>query len=246
MKSAKFRLNYNFKVYRFTGILLLWLIPFFVPAQNNTQDTSKIAAFIKKANQLSSASGDSGIFYFQKAIKLADNLSNASSSKGNIKTVLLRQLIKAELGLGLIYYQNVDYSKALEHYQLAYKSAKVLGRPAYLGECLFNFGEVYLEQSLFQQAMSNYTEAVIEFEKVKDKPGIYWCFVGMGIAQKQCGNFTDAVICYEKALAIATGAGMKLEVAYCFNNLGNVYRQQGNFVKSMDAYEKALLRFNAM
>jgi tetratricopeptide (TPR) repeat protein len=208
-------------------------------------DTATISTYIKTANGFTSGVSDSAIYYFQKASKLA-NTELSSDKPKKISNKILKQLIDAELGCGLVYYRNLDYQKAMLHYQLAYNAAKTLGNHYYLGECLFNFGEVYLEQSQYPQAMARYNEAIGEFEKANDKSGVYWCYIGMGIAQKQCGNFTDAELCYEKALTIAKSADLKPEIAYCYNNLGNVYRKQGNFVKSMDAYEKALSCFIAL
>lgn len=217
---------------------------FAVPAQQSV-DTAMISAYLKRANGFTSGLSDSAIIYYQKASKLA-NEGLTSDKPKKISNKILKQLIDAELGLGLVYYRNLDYQKAMMHYQLAYNAAKSLGQHYYLGECLFNFGEVYLEQSQYPQAMKQYSEAILEFEKANNKSEIYWCYIGMGIAQKQCGNFTDAEICYEKALTIAESAAMKPEIAYCYNNLGNVYRKQGNFLKSMDAYEKALNCFNEL
>lgn len=242
MRSAKtwlFNLTLSLFFSSFTNINLIA-----GPVQQST-DTATISTYIKKANRFTSEFADSAIFYFQKASKLANEGLTAGKQK-SITSKFLEQLIEAELGLGLVYYKDLDYQKAIQHYQLAYNAAKTLGQHKYLGECLFNFGEVYLEQSQYPQAMDRYSEAIVEFEKENDKSGIYWCYIGMGIAQKQCGNFTDAELCYEKALTIAKSADLKPEIAYCYNNLGNVYRKQGNFVKSMDAYEKALSCFNAL
>lgn len=215
-----------------------------IPAQKSA-DTALISVYIKKANGFTSGLSDSAILYFQKASKLA-NAGLSDDKQKRISNKILKQLIEAELGSGLIYYRNLDYKKAMRHYHLAYNAAKTMGNHYYLGECLFNFGEVHLEQSQYPQAMARYSEAILEFEKENDKSGIYWCYIGMGITQKQCGNFTDAELCYEKALTIAKSANLKPEIAYCYNNLGNVYRKQGNLVKSMDAYEKALSCFNAL
>jgi tetratricopeptide (TPR) repeat protein len=245
MKNNLFR-------FRIKSLMLVFSIFTFLPdkviANQDlvlSPDTSLVSSYLKRAQSQSASSSDSAIYYFQKAITLSSK-GVASSISKNLRNKSLRQLIKSELGLGLIYYQILDYPKAMMHYERAYKSAKVLGLSFYQAECLFNFAEVHLEQSHYTEAMARYFEAIQEYNKTKNKSGIYWCYIGMGIAQKQCGNFNDAIICYENALAIAVEGKMKIEVAYCYNNLGNVYRQQGNFVKSMDAYEKALSEFNSM
>jgi tetratricopeptide (TPR) repeat protein len=216
-----------------------------VPGTQVLNDTTLISTYLKKAKQHARSSSDSAIYYYQEAVKSA-NQNIASKVPKHIRNYMMGQLIEAELGLGLVYYQLVDYAKAMQHYELAFNSAKILGEHHYIAECLFNFAEVQLEQSNYSQAMNHYFESMQEYKIANDKQGIFWCYIGMGIAQKQFGNFNDAVLCYENALSLANKARMKAEIAYCYNNLGNVYRQQGNFVKSMNAYEKALSCFIAL
>ena len=246
MKSILFRFYFKCLVPVISGFAFLNLYASPVDPQQSLPDTVLVGSFLKRAGEVKSTSPDSAINYYQKAIKLAGEAVSFSSTPKDLKNQISRQLIQAELGLGLLYYQKMDYTTAMQHYELAYKSAQILGQPFYLGECLFNFAEVHLEQSRYSLAMTRYFEAMQEYVASNDKSGIYWCYNGMGIVQKQCGNFNDAVICYEKGLAIATEAGMKPEIAYCYNNLGNVYRKQGNLEKSMSAYEQALTSFNGM
>jgi tetratricopeptide (TPR) repeat protein len=223
-----------------SGLLLYGINAYSASPKQTFPDTSLVSTYLKRANSLNT---DSAIYYYQKAIELTTESATLSIPK-NLRNKIKRQFIQAELGIGLIYYQNLDYTKAMTDYEQAYKSAKELDDHFFMAECLFNFAEVHLEKSEYALAMNRYSEALQEYTFLKNKSAVYWCYNGMGITQKQCGNFNDAIICYENALAIANEASMKPEVAYCYNNLGNVYRKQGNFLKSMDAYEKALTCFN--
>ena len=209
---------------------------------NASSDTTKIAFYLQQASNTSS---DSAIVLYQKAIKLsAENLK--PGLKPTKQKPLLRFLVEGYLGVGLVYYQKVDYKQALVQYEAAYQYALRLNEPYSIGDCLFYFAEVYLEQSLHGDAMQKYSEALAQYQKASSKDGEFWCYSGMGIVQKQSGNFADAILCYNKALAVATHSGMKNEVAYCYNNLGNVYRKQGDFPKAMASYQKAITEFNKL
>jgi tetratricopeptide (TPR) repeat protein len=209
---------------------------------NAPADTAIISSSLKQA---ADASSDSAIMLYNKAIQLAvENLK--PGLKSSIKKPLLRFLVKGYLGLGLVHYQKVEYKQALMQYQAAYQYALRLDEPYSVGDCQFYIAEVYLEQSLFGDAMLKYSEALAQYQKSGSKDGEFWCYSGMGIVQKQSGNFSDAILCYSKALNVASGAGMKNEVAYCYNNLGNVYRKQGDFPKAMSSYQKALIEFNKL
>ena len=205
-------------------------------------DTTLISSFLQYAD---TSSSDTALVYYQQAINLAnEKLKSASNPVFNKK--LLYQLVKAHLGLGLVYYQQMDYDNALRYFDLALLSAKKTENPGLTGECLFNFGEVYLEQSRYKEAMGKYQEALGLYKKAGDESGAFWCYLSMGIVQKQIGNFNDAVICYEDALSTAHNAGLKNEEASCYNNLGNVYRKKGDFSKAMESYQKAINSFNAL
>lgn len=222
------------------SILLLFLLTPSIFGQI-PNDTTAMIGLITMAEKCSSA--DSSVLLYKKAVAIGNEALKTSLPK-NIRNTILKKTIIAELGLGLIYYQRVEYEVAIQHYELASGLAKELNDHYYLGECLFNFGEVYLEQSKFSLAMTRYFEAMKEYELIDDNVGVYWCYIGMGIVQKHCGNFGDAVICYNKALSIAESEGLKTEAAYCHNNIGIVYRREGNFAKAMENFEKALKCFS--
>jgi tetratricopeptide (TPR) repeat protein len=205
-------------------------------------DTSLVASFLAKAGKTSS---DSSVLIYLQAARLAEEGFKGQTNTTKGKTYL-RQMVKANLGIGLVYYQKLEYQKALSYYELAYQAADKLKEPFFLGECLFNFAEVYLEQSRYRDAMDKYNEAMLQYRKAENASGIFWSYSGMGIVQKQSGNFNDAILCYNNALDVASKAGMKYEVAICHNNLGNVYRKLGDFAKAMDAYRKAITTFNAL
>ena len=241
----------NFADFRYRHIryyLFLLIILYFgfggnkARSANTPADTALISSWLKQA---ADASSDSAILLYNKAIQLATERLNPLT-KSTARKPFLRSLVNGNLGLGLVYYQKIEYKKALTYYNSAYKYAAELNEPYFLGDCDFYIAEVYLEQSLHREAMQKYKEAIAQYEKAKSLDGVYWSYAGMGIVQKQSGNFSDAILCYNKALKVASEAGMKNEEAYCFNNLGNVYRKQGDFAKAMEAYQKAITKFNIL
>jgi len=201
-----------------------------------TADTALISA---KLTEAANAKGDTAIRLYSAAIQGAEKYLRLGGNK-SYTDAIKRKLIRARLGLGLVYYNRMEYSKALDSYSLSLEAAVNLGDPYLIGECYFNDAEVYLEQSRFADAMKFYRQSLDQYRKVGDKSGEFWCYTGMGIVQKQTGNYKDALVCYNNALATAQKSGMKNEEATCFNNLGNVYRRQGDFAKAMESYQKAI------
>jgi tetratricopeptide (TPR) repeat protein/DNA-binding CsgD family transcriptional regulator len=163
-----------------------------------------------------------------------------------MKKTLQKQLIKAYTGLGMLYFQEMQYDKAKQNFDPAFSLSKELSSPLDMADCLFNLAELNLEQSRFSEATRYYTESMDQYKIAGDASGQFWCFTGMGIVQKQMGNLGDAVVCYNKALEVAQKSGLKNEAASCYNNLGNVYRKKGDFSRAMESYEKAITHFKAL
>jgi tetratricopeptide (TPR) repeat protein len=205
-------------------------------------DTALISASLVKA---ANAKGDTAIRLYNAAIQAAEKCLRENGSIA-FKNAVKRKLIKARLELGLVFYNKMEYAKALNLYNQAILESESLGDIALQAECNFNIAEVYLEQSQFSRAMEFYSLSLSGYEKANDNGSQFWCYTGMGIVQKQCGNYRDAIQFYTKALEKASSAGLAYEKAICYNNLGNVYRKLGDFAKAMESYQKAIEVFRKM
>ncbi len=215
-------------------------------AESSAVDTISVTAILKHAVATEEVRPDSSVYYYRLAIeKINTTLKTKRISKDSAGS-FKKKLIEAQSGLGLLFYRQVNYNAAIKCFDAAYDIAKELNDPVSKADCLFNYAEVFLEQSKYTEAMTYYYGALQQYQEISNENGAYWCYVGMGIVQKQCGNYKDAVICYQKAHEIAVGSDMKLEAAYCYNNLGIVYRRQGDIGKAMENYKLALDCFTEM
>ncbi|NTW25580.1 MAG: tetratricopeptide repeat protein [Lentimicrobium sp.] len=205
-------------------------------------DTALISANLSKA---ANTEADTAIQLYNTAIQTAEKCLREGGSKA-YKDAVKRKLIKARLGLGLVFYSNMEYAKALNLYKIALKEAEDMGDTALAAESYFDIAEVYLEQSQFTEAMEYYNFSLSRYEKLKDIASQFWCYTGMGIVQKQSGNYRDAIEFYTRALEKARGNGLSYEEAICYNNLGNVHRKTGDFAKAMEAYQKAVEVFRKL
>ena len=199
-------------------------------------DTALISAYLSKA---SNERADSAIQLYNTAISTSEKCLSQGGSKAYVQAVK-RKLVKSRLGLGLVFYNRMEYSKSINLYNQALKEADIIGDLTLQAESNFNIAEVYLEQSQYSRAMEFYELSLSGYEKVNDIGSQFWCYTGMGIVQKQCGNYRDAIRFYTKALEKASSAGLAYEKAICYNNLGNVHRKLGDFAKAMESYQKAM------
>lgn len=199
-------------------------------------DTARISASLAKASK---AQSDTAILLYNTAIQTAEKCLRQGGSRAYKNAVKLK-LIKARLGLGLAYYNKLNYSAAMQQYRQALVDAEALDQPSLVAEGNFNIAEIYLEQSQFSKAMEYYRLSLSGYEALKDHSSRFWCYTGMGIVQKQCGNYKDAAAFYTKALQTARESGLTYEEAICYNNLGNLHRKTGDFALAMESYQKAI------
>ena len=211
-------------------------------SHNALADTAFISACLSRATD---ARADSAIKHYNTAISASEKCLSQGGSKAYLQAVK-RKLIKARLGLGLVFYNRMEYSKSLSLYNQALKEAENIGDITLQAESNFNIAEVYLEQSQYSLAMEFYSLSLSGYVKANDNGSQFWCYTGMGIVQKQCGNYRDAILFYSKALEKASSAGLANEKAICYNNLGNVHRKLGDFAKAMESYQKAIEVFRKL
>jgi tetratricopeptide (TPR) repeat protein len=185
------------------------------------------------------AEADSAILLYNRAIQIAENCLLGFGSR-QYKEDIKRKLVKAKLGLGLVFYKRLEYDKALNLFTLTLKEAESLGDTELEAESYFNIAELHLELSHFKDAMEYYKISLSKYEKINDDASQFWCYTGMGIVQKQIGNYSEAIEFYLKALKKAGIVGLSHEGAICYNNLGNVYRKHGDFAMAMESYQHSI------
>ena len=199
-------------------------------------DTNLINQYLSEA---AGKGGDTAITCYNSAIAAAEKSLKGHVSK-SLETAIQKKLIRARLLLGLEYYSRLEYNKAMETNKKALGEAQAIGDLSLEAESYFNIAEVYLEQSEFSNAMEYYGLSLDKYGQNSDEGNQFWCYTGMGIVQKLCGNYRDAVGFYNRALKLASNAGLAYEQAICYNNLGNVYRKTGDFAHAMESYQKAI------
>lgn len=216
--------------------------PLFAQYKTQENDTLEINLQLEKAKN---ASGDSSISLYLETIALARKKLGESPSKP-IKNKISEQLIRALLDCSVVYFRNLEYSKALAQDSLALKLSAEYNQPLLKAESYFNLAEVFLEQSRFKSASDSYKNALDIYTEQNDASGKFWSFLGLGIVQKQTGNFNNAINFYNDALLVARQTKMQAEEASCLNNLGNIYRKKGDFSKAMESYQQAVNAFKTL
>ena len=149
-------------------------------------------------------------------------------SKGNALNVI-----------GIIYYNQGDYFKAVEYYTKSLKIKEELGDKLGIAAIFNNIGMVCYDQGNYTKAIEYYTKSLKIQEELGDKLGMANSYNSIGTIYTTEGDYAKAIEYHTKSLKIKEEIGDKLGIAMSFYNIGNIYLQ-GEDSKALECYTKSL------
>ena len=108
------------------------------------------------------------------------------------------------------------------------------------GLAYFNLGRYYQGTADFNQAITNYTEALAIFKEVGFRAGEGAAYGNLGNAYDSLGNFKQAIEYHHQHLSIAKEVGDRAREGRAYGNLGNAYRSLGNFKQAIEYHHQNL------
>ena len=108
------------------------------------------------------------------------------------------------------------------------------------GLASFNLGRYYQGIADFNQAITNYTEALAIFKEVGFRAGEGAASGNLGIAYQSLGNFKQAIEYHHQDLSIAKEVGDRAGEGRAYCNLGIAYKRLGNFKQAIEYHHQDL------
>ena len=148
--------------------------------------------------------------------------------------------------IGMAYYSEGEYDRAIEYYQKALKiDLKKLG-PEHPDTAIRynNIGTGYYSKGEYDRAIEYYQKALkIDLKKLgAEHPKIAIRYNNIGEAYRSEGEYDRAIEYYQKALKIdlkKLGAEHP-DTAIRYNNIGLAYNSKGEYDRAIEHYQKAL------
>ncbi len=204
---------------------------------------------------------------YEIRVQLYDQLATASTlnemgnlynQKGNIAEALRRYLqslkIRQQIG------NSKEIAKSLTNIGLTYRKLGLINNatryleqakqlinmedPQEASYILINLGNLYIDQKLYDKALSVFQEALFYREKTGDEIGIAKSLKSLALAQQQQGLFDKAAGNLQKALKIARKLNDGRAIADVLNDLGNLERQRGRLKEAKKYFEDAALTYD--
>ncbi|GIV30296.1 MAG: hypothetical protein KatS3mg028_1362 [Bacteroidia bacterium] len=174
--------------------------------------------------------------------KHAFKLSERHLNDNNKQIVSKAKQLKAGCvsNIGVVYWMQGNYAKALEYYFQSLKINEDIENKAGQANNLGNIGIVYFAQGNYIKALEYYFQALKKNEEIGNKKSQATNLGNIGNVYFAQGNYIKALEYYFQALKKNEEIGNKKSQATNLGNIGNVYFAQDNYVKALEYYFKAL------
>ncbi|HBF87777.1 MAG TPA: hypothetical protein DDX39_03965 [Bacteroidales bacterium] len=213
---------------------------------------------------------DSALFFYEKAIKIADkhlkkspfennvNLTDFISKNEHKKKSFSNEIktyanLKAQslMYIGLIFQDRGNFSYAIEKILFCLNIYKLTDNKQGLIACNGNLGNIFTIQGNYPKAIEYYLNSLKisdellsiakeDYEIKQLKQSMSYCYIGIGNIHIEQKNYTTTIEYFKKSLEIALELDDKSGIALSYNNIGNVYNENNNSDLAINFYLKAL------
>lgn len=244
--------------------LLLFSHPIYSTESSNTIDSLKLVlkrlslptqtvridndtVYLSTLNSLSWALIDisdfeNSIKYANEAIALAEKLPNS------LEKVKKRNLSKSYNNIGVIYWYQGDYAKALEQHLKSLKLKEEIGDKEGVSMSFQNMGLTYKNQGNYSKAFEMYINALKIRREIEEgdpnnprvKKGIAGILLSIGSIYENQGDYSKALEYDFKSSKIYEELNEKKGISASSNNIGHLYQNQGDYSKALEQYLRSL------
>ncbi len=142
--------------------------------------------------------------------------------------------------MGVLYWSQGDFDKAIELYQRFLKVSEESGNLFGIGMALNNLGGVYAHRGDIDKAIPLFKKKLAISEKLGNKVGIAMAANNLGWIYCEKKNFDKAIELYERALSIAEELNDTLGILHVTINLGSLYKDKVNYNRAFALFRKAM------
>lgn len=188
------------------------------------EDSSKVNQYYKIAEKYILTDSTKSFFYGKKSLELAKKINWNDG------------IAKSYVVLGANYTKTHNYSKAFFNYNQSLAKTK---NKSIQAEVYFSKGQIYLEESKYDEALAQFHKSLQLFEIIKNKSGITKVLLSIGSLYTGFGKNKEALESYNKALKISKQNNyFKQELA--LRGIGTVYFNYSEYEKSIQYFEESL------
>ena len=183
-------------------------------------DTTRIDLLGELSNNYLNINIDSSIMYAQKAVEIAEKISDTER-----KAYMLKQI-------GIGYYYQGEFVPTLDFWQSSLKEFESINHPKGISNMLSNIGSVYNSTGDYITSIDYHLRTIRIAEEHDDQFRIATALQNLGAAYSNMSEYKKAEEYYVEALAKCEELDYKKGIATITMNLSEVYRNINEFDKA--------------
>ncbi|SVA73042.1 uncharacterized protein METZ01_LOCUS125896, partial [marine metagenome] len=182
---------------------------------------------------------------YLKAIDLYARSDNIDQDLESIKMMkeavdLDDKLIAAQLKLGIMYYDNGNYTDADFLYSRSLKRSRQLEDNTNIAESLRKQGALLRKQRQYEESVKKFDEALSIFKVMNDKSSMAKVMNSIAILYYKTQRFDEALEYWLLAYNTAKEFDDKLKISKYVNNIGIWYWKDYDYSKAINYYNESL------
>lgn len=143
--------------------------------------------------------------------------------------------------VGIIYYKQCNYDKALEYLQLSLKIHEDISNDNRgIADLMNNFGLVYWRLKYYDKAIEYHQKALIIREDNNFLKDTAVSLNNIGLIYYELSKYDIALSYYQKSLNIVEELNELQESSMLFNNIGLIHYKTGNLEEALNCYLKCI------
>jgi tetratricopeptide (TPR) repeat protein len=193
--------------------------------KTTTVDTTKVKALIQLGTELFESSSFNELNgYFEEAKDLAKKI-NYKNGYSHACTIL-----------GILYFNQGLYDRALESHLISLKIREESGDPKRIAACAQNLGIVCVALKNYDKAFEYYYYVLKVRTELKDTLGMAGAFQGIGITYQYKGDYKSALDYFLKSLKMREALKDSASIASIYTNIGGLQMKTGEYNKALESY----------
>ncbi|MFC4633462.1 tetratricopeptide repeat protein [Dokdonia ponticola] len=141
--------------------------------------------------------------------------------------------------LAFLHYKK-DFDKAFDYVENAQINAEEIDYKKGKARSLYLKGKMQQAQSNYLEAIAQYNNALLVYERLNNWEGIAKCYAAIGYSLHYSGEFNNSIINLKRSIDISSNYGFEAETALPVKFIGYNYLDMGDYDQANTYYDKAL------
>ena len=142
--------------------------------------------------------------------------------------------------IGLTYYEQGMYDKALDHYMKALEIRQEINDKEGISGTMNNIGSVYGDQGDVDKAIEYYEKSLAIREEINDLHGIASSLTNLGVEHAGKGEYETALEYYNRSVEISERTGHQHILAIQMGGIGGVHWNRSDYDQALEYFVKSL------